>query len=210
MFISWTAVYIEAIRIGIRDQTYAIPVVALALNFSWEIIHGIRGIMYYPERASTLWVVSWASTDLGILYTYFRYGRTEFPSYITPPIFVAGSLLVFVAAFFVQAAFELEISGPIGAYNYAAFLQNALMSGLFIAMFLARGGSRGQSLRLAIFKGIGSMAPVLVVGRDSVYVRLVGSVIVMLDIIYIGLLIYARRVGGTLGMVRTCEVLKTG
>jgi hypothetical protein len=199
MFICWTVVYIEATRIGIRDRTYAIPIVSLALNFAWEVIHAINGVMYYAERAPTYCIVLWMVTDLGIIYTYFAYGRSEFPSFVTRPIFVAGSLLVFVSAFLVQAAFVLEIYGPIGAINYSAFLQNAFMSGSFIAMFVARGGSRGQSLTLAISKGIGSLAPVLRLGTISMYVALVGAVIVVLDIIYIGLLIYARRVGGTIG-----------
>jgi hypothetical protein len=42
-------------------------------------------------------------------------GCPTFPSFITSPIFVAASLLVFVI---VQAAFLLEI-GPIGAINYS-------------------------------------------------------------------------------------------
>ncbi len=34
--IAWTVVYVEAIRVGLRDRTCAMPVAALALNFAWE------------------------------------------------------------------------------------------------------------------------------------------------------------------------------
>jgi hypothetical protein len=37
----WTFVYIEGIRIGFRDRTYAIPFYALALNIAWELLHTI-------------------------------------------------------------------------------------------------------------------------------------------------------------------------
>jgi hypothetical protein len=208
MFTCWTAVYIEATRIGIRDRTYAMPVVALALNFAWETTYGIFGLLYFRDRAQTWWTVMWILTDLGIIYTYFTYGRAEFPSFVTRRVFVAGSLLVFVIAFLLQAACLLEIYGPLGAINYSAFMQNALMSGSFIAMFVARGGSRGQSLTLAVCKCIGSLSPILCLGRTSIYVVLVGLVIVTLDVIYIGLLIYAKRGGRTLGTAGTHKAPK--
>jgi hypothetical protein len=179
------------------------PVVALALNVAWETIYAIYGLMYFFERSPTWWFITWLSTDLGIIYTYFTYGRDEFPSFVTRPIFVAGSLLLFVVALLLQLAFVFEIDGPIGALNYSAFLQNAFMSGSFIAMFVARGGSRGQSITLAVCKGLGSLAATLVQGRTSLYVRFVGSGVVILDIIYICLLIYAKRVGGTIGTAGT-------
>ena len=37
--VAWTLVYLEAIRVGFRDRTYAMPVAALALNIAWESIY---------------------------------------------------------------------------------------------------------------------------------------------------------------------------
>ena len=37
--LAWTVVYVDAIRIGFRDRSYAIPAAALGLNFAWEAIH---------------------------------------------------------------------------------------------------------------------------------------------------------------------------
>ena len=41
--ICWTVVYVEGIRVGFKDKSYAIPFYALALNFAWELQHTIFG-----------------------------------------------------------------------------------------------------------------------------------------------------------------------
>ena len=82
---------------------------------------------------------------------------------------------------------------------YAAFLQNALMSGLFIAMLVSRGGMRGQSLTIAIGKFLGTLAPVVEFSGGSNLVLIIGSVIVVLDLTYIGLVAHIKRHGGVLG-----------
>lgn len=60
---------------------------------------------------------------------------------IIPFIFIGGSILVFVLALIYQAAFIIE-SPIILAPDFASFLQNTLMSGLFIAMLVGRRGAR--------------------------------------------------------------------
>ena len=47
--ICWTIVYIECIRLGFRQKTYAMPFWALALNIAWETMHAILG---YKEEAA--------------------------------------------------------------------------------------------------------------------------------------------------------------
>ena len=42
--VAWTVVYVDAIRVGFRDRTYAIPVAALALNIAWESIYAVRSL----------------------------------------------------------------------------------------------------------------------------------------------------------------------
>lgn len=42
--LAWTIVYLDAIRIGFRDRTYAMPVAALALNFGWEAIYAVHDL----------------------------------------------------------------------------------------------------------------------------------------------------------------------
>jgi hypothetical protein len=77
----------------------------------------------------------------------------------------------------------------------AAFLQNLLMSGLFIAMFVARRGPRGQSIVIAVAKWIGTLAPTIALGAlaGSAFIFGVGVLCSVLDLAYLGLLIWARQ-----------------
>jgi hypothetical protein len=74
------------------------------------------------------------------------------------PLFIGWAVLLGLASFAVQWLFIAEFDWD-PASRYAAFLQNLLMSGLFIAMFAARRSLRGQSLVIAVAKWIGTLAP---------------------------------------------------
>jgi hypothetical protein len=80
------------------------------------------------------------------------------------------------------------------AGQYSAFLQNLLMSGLFIAMFVARRGARGQSLTIGVAKWIGTLAPTLVFGviQESAFILGIGILCSAFDLAYIALLLWAR------------------
>jgi len=89
-------VYLEGIRVGVRDRSYAIPFWALALNFAWEVVNTIHGALAEGIAVQVVINAIWAVFDLGILATYFRYGRKDFPG---GP---AGRLV-----------FALEFAGPV-------------------------------------------------------------------------------------------------
>ena len=42
--ICWSVVYIESIRIGFRQKTYAMPLFALGLNIVWEGLYAFTDI----------------------------------------------------------------------------------------------------------------------------------------------------------------------
>lgn len=155
--LAWTVVYAEAIRLGFRDRTYAIPAAALALNFAWEVVHASHSVAT-GITAQGVFNIVWGLADVLIVYTFLRFGRAELPSWVTRRLFIGWAVLLGVVSFAVQLLFVVEF-GWGDAARYAAFLQNLLMSGLFIAMFVARGGSRGQSLVIAVAKWIGTLAP---------------------------------------------------
>ncbi|MEK0154379.1 hypothetical protein [Arthrobacter oryzae] len=190
--IAWTIVYIDAIRVGFRDRTNAIPAAALALNFAWEAIYASRSVATALSVQGVINIV-WALADVVILYTFFRFGRAELPAWVTRKLFFGWALLLGVTAFAVQLLFVAEF-GWDPAPRYAAFLQNLLMSGLFIAMFVSRGGSRGQSLLIAVAKWIGTLAPTLVFGwyANSMLILGVGALCSIFDLAYIGLMLRAR------------------
>jgi len=81
------------------------------------------------------------------------------------------------------------------AARYTAFLQNLLMSVLFIAMFVGRRGARGQSMTIAIAKWIGTLAPTIVFGvhEDSAFILTLGVLCSVVDLGYIWLLAQARH-----------------
>ncbi len=121
--IAWSIVYIDAIRVGIKDRSYAMPIWALALNIAWEFLHaflGYRAIGLSLQIAIN-WV--WFLLDLGLLYTFFKFGRRYFPHTMRPAWFYIWGCSVLAAAFVIQYSFINEFGLLMGAV-YAAFLQN--------------------------------------------------------------------------------------
>lgn len=78
------------------------------------------------------------------------------------------------------------ISGYAGA-QYAAFLQNFMMSVLFIQMLKKRGSLAGQSVSIALAKMIGTLAPTILVfaAKGSVLLQCLGVVIFFFDLLYL-------------------------
>lgn len=196
--VAWTLVYVEAIRLGLRQRTYAVPLAALGLNLAWEWIYAthmlVAGATGAAGSVQAVVNVVWAVADLGIVYTFFRFGRREFPAFVTGWMFAGFGVLMILIGFLVQGIFILEFGWDRAPY-YSAFLQNALMSGLFIAMFVSRGGARGQSLLLAVSKWLGTLAPTIaygVVTGWNPFVFGLGMICTVLDLLYIGLLVRSR------------------
>ena len=75
--ISWTIVYIDLIRRGFKDKTYGMPLFALAFNIAWEFIFGflVGGEVSLQKVVNAVWFLF----DAVIVYTYFKYGRKDFP-----------------------------------------------------------------------------------------------------------------------------------
>ena len=91
--IAWTIVYIDAIRVGFKFKTYAMPVAALGLNIAWESINAIHGLTTSVSAQAVI-NIAWAAADVVIVYTFFRFGRASLPSFVTRPLFIgwgAGS-----------------------------------------------------------------------------------------------------------------------
>jgi len=190
--LAWTIVYIEAIRLGFKSKTYAMPIAALGLNISWETIYGIHGLLG-PISAQSIINILWAAADVVIVVTFFRFGRSELPAFVTRPLFIGWGVVLIGTSYAVQALFIGQF-GWTDAVRYSAFLQNLLMSGLFIAMFVARRGTRGQSLVIAISKWIGTLAPTILIGvlGNLPFITGIGLLCSVFDLIYVGLLWWAK------------------
>jgi hypothetical protein len=190
--LAWTIVYIEAIRLGFKYKTYAMPVAALGLNIAWETIYGVHGLIGTISAQSIINIL-WAAADVVIVSTFFRFGRAELPKFVTRPLFIGWGVLIFGTSYAVQALFIGQFGWTEGA-RYSAFLQNLLMSGLFIAMLVARRGTRGQSLVIAVAKWLGTLAPTILIGGlgNLPFILWIGLLCSLFDLIYIGLLVWAK------------------
>ncbi len=173
------------------------PFWALALNITWEAIYtysdlflgahgGMTGMLIAQEIVNVFWV----GFDCVMLYTYFKFGKKEFPKQIDGKFFVPYSLLILICSAALQIVFIVEF-GFVMAAEYSAFLQNLLMSVLFISLFLKRNSMEDTSLTLAFAKWIGTLAPTILMGVitfDPV-VLTCGIFSTVFDLIYIALLL---------------------
>ncbi|WP_195251535.1 transmembrane-type terpene cyclase [Romboutsia sp. 1001713B170207_170306_H8] len=199
--IGWIIVYEECIRLGFKEKTYAMPLFALGLNLAWEAIYSFSDIFlaaHGPLEGLNLiqayFNASWVILDIIILFTYFKYGKNEFPKSINQKYFPAWTMLVIICCFALQYVFIKEFGFIMGA-KYSAFLQNLLMSVMFIDMYIKRGNMNGQSLVLAYAKWIGTLAPTILFGilEYNTLVLVCGIFCSVFDIIYISLLSKSKK-----------------
>ena len=184
--ISWTIVYVDIINRGFKDKTYGMPLFALAFNICWEFIFAFL----VGDDFSLQMVVTavWFILDAVIVYTYFKYGRGEFPKSVES-FFTPWGVTAFIVSFVTIYFTHLEFQGFWGA-RYSAFAQNLMMSVLFIGMLVRRNNVDGQSMYIALFKCLGTLAPTiqLYLGTGSTLILILGIAIFLYDVIYIGML----------------------
>lgn len=148
----WLAAYILIFRKGFQDRTYGVPAVALALNFTWEILYTIQFPPSDWPHIILRW--SWLLADCVIVYQYFRFGKE---SIVLPTIkrhFHAISIFLFVNAYIFQLTYRYHFNQPAGYDN--AFLINFIMSALFVRFFFLRPDMRGLSYGAAWCKMFGT------------------------------------------------------
>ena len=150
-----------------------------------------------PTLDNVVWAsveTAWAVFDIIILYTFFKFGRAEFPFPVEESVRHLGRPDVRGLLRVVQWLFIAEF-GVDDAVRYSAFLQTLVMSSLFIAMLVARRGLRGQTLTIAIGKWIGTLAATILYGvvEPSSFILGLGILCCLLDIVYIGLVVWAKR-----------------
>ena len=202
--IAWTIVYISCIRTGFKQKTYCMPLFALGLNFAWEVIYSVDDVVGVLGDVSVFSVqtivnIIWACLDAVIVYTYFKYGKKDFPENAQKQ-FVPFSILTFATCVVLQLAYYFEFQG-IAAAQYSAFVQNAVMSILFLIMLYRRGSTRGQTMTIAVAKWLGTLAPAILMGivqEFNIYIILTGIVCSVFDLIYIAALAKWKKRENTL------------
>lgn len=161
----WGIAYVLILRRGYRDRTFAMPVVACCLNISWEAV--VSWVFPFPG-ATVLVGVLWFLLDVGIFAQIVLYGRRDLRlTHLSPVAFgvgLAGVMALSFAAVFVLNV-DPELSGgaryaalgvPLG-HVFVSFGQNVVMSASYVAMLLRRDSVAGQSVYIALSKGLGTL-----------------------------------------------------
>jgi hypothetical protein len=146
----WVVTYVLVIRRGNRDRVLAMPLAALALNVCWE---GIFSFLYMPTdpRVTIAWGTCFVF-DLFIVVQAYRFGSNDFPQ--LRKLWATIVTVAIICAFVVLMGFTAQFGDKLGWFT--GFLQNLLMSVLFVAMIVRRDSVQGQSLYIALFKLLGT------------------------------------------------------
>lgn len=191
--ICWTIVYTELIYLGFKNKTYGIPSIALALNVTWEGFYSYISLKNHLGIIQILIITIWFLLNITIVYTYLKYGIKHFPPKISKKYFIPWNIIIFSMSFIIQYSFFIEF-GRLGAL-YSAFLQDLIMSILFINMLVTRTDTKGQNLIVAIGKWIGSLSAtffaVIVYANKLFFV--LGILCSLFNIIYMYLLIKSNK-----------------
>ncbi|MBQ8084229.1 MAG: hypothetical protein IJ649_05855 [Oscillospiraceae bacterium] len=166
----WTYAYIMIIYRGFKDKTSGMPLMVLGLNFAWEFIFGFLGAPIVPEgslldlSAATpvqrVWNCIWCLFDVAIVVQKFKYGQGEFKQTMPKApakLFYPYLIFIMVLSFAAVLTSVWEWNDPYGVYS--AFIQNVFISAMFVSMLWKKGSSKGQSMGIAIFKFLGTVAP---------------------------------------------------
>lgn len=153
----WASAYLLTVLKGIKDKTYGMPLIPLALNISWEFIH----VFLYPSNGISLYLnLSWFLLDLGIAYTYFKYGYQSFNAFYSikkthwlvmslSALFLGFMLNFFAEGFFSQLQ-NIITKEMIFAEVLVGFIVFLFIPGCMIAMLFQRKNSDGQSFIIAL------------------------------------------------------------
>jgi hypothetical protein len=190
MFWVWT--YLETIRIIRRNKTIGIPVVAVCLNFGFEVT---TSFFFLPNMGKLVvfgyW--AWMLLDCYIVYHTFFYGHKQllipFMRRHFKLFFVGGALFAFILEYLFIQSHDIPDS------PYDAYLINFTMSMCFLYLAFLRNFD-GNSLIIAWTKFLGTGWTSVVFWmrypEDHFLITLyIGTA--LMDILYIHLLYLRRR-----------------
>jgi hypothetical protein len=151
----WVVAYGLILLQCFRDKSYGLPLGAICLNFSWELLAS----WVWPNPVP-LWHVfdcAWFFVDLVIVYQLLRYGR---PLQRVPEVrrhFYVIVAVAMAAGGIGLHTFYLQYRDTLGLVS--AFIINLIMNVAFFPFFLERRrqGGRGISVGAAWCKMLGTL-----------------------------------------------------
>jgi hypothetical protein len=165
MGVGWTIAYYGIVYRGVRDKSFGMPLIPLALNLAWEFFHSVVFTEGATDVESVITFV-WLAVDVCITATFVIYGYRHYQAIfrVSRITFYVLTVFVFVSAFLIMgtgipffADFTTYFRGSLAqSAIFIAYVQNLVIAAGFIGMLWLRRSSEGQSLWIAISKMIGT------------------------------------------------------
>jgi hypothetical protein len=192
--IFWIFAYACVIRQGLLDRTYAMPFLALAMNITWEFLF----TFVYPSVGGLLQETIngfWFAADIAILAIFLKYWRTDYPKNLPESYFWPMFVFTFAMVTPLMVA-TVSVFGRDDGSVYTAYIDNLVMSVLFLSMLVRRGDRRGQSMWIAWAKLLGTLTASIsqyLYDPSNVLWLVLYVEILILDALYVILLSKAPR-----------------
>jgi hypothetical protein len=149
----WLAAYVLVIVLCRKQTTYGVPLVAICLNCTWELMDSF----FLPDPVP-VWVLidrSWFLVDVLIVSQLLRFGKKEQIWQEVQKAFFVIVALTLGFAFIGQYAWVTTFHDTLGII--LAFVINLVMSALYLPFYFTRRNSgHGLSLPVAWLKMIGT------------------------------------------------------
>jgi hypothetical protein len=150
----WILAYLFILHRCFRDRTYGLPIIAICLNFAWEILASF--VFPNPVPLWHFFDRAWLVIDVLLVYQLIRWGRAEQSNPEVAKYFAFAIIVPFALGIWGLYAFVDSYVDRLGLVG--AFGVNLIMSILFVFFYLARRGTgRGLSRGGAVFKMLGTL-----------------------------------------------------
>ena len=150
----WGIAYLAVIITCQRQKTYGIPLAAICMNITWEILSVFFWVAVRNEPAFHYADIAWLAMDLVIMSQLLRFGREQQTIRQIRDSFYPVVAGTFILAFLGQYTFPMTYHDEDGFV--LAFIINMGMSILFVFMCFARPDLRGLSYSVAWLKMLGT------------------------------------------------------
>jgi|ERR1043165_512948 hypothetical protein len=143
----WILVYIDTIYHIVKYQTVNIPLIAICLNFGFEVT---TSFVFVPNMGKVLVIAYWAwmVLDCYIVYNMFKYGwkqiRLDFFKPHLTKILAVGVIMGLALQFFFITEYDLPMA-PLSGYIISLEMTMCYMYLLFIPGFIGNTKLTGWS-----------------------------------------------------------------
>jgi len=204
----WLVAYLVAIVQGFKQRAYALPMVAIGANFTWEILASFRWVA--PIQAWHVGAMAWMGMDVLIVYQLVRFGRAVQVIDEIKQRYLLVLAIVFGLAYVMQGQYAEYYGDQLGFED--AYLINTSMSILFPFFYFARRNSDGYAWAIAWLKmlgtGVTSVAMVTLLPRfypdrhEFGFMYVLYGTAFSFDVIYVLLLARARSAAASASVSR--------